>query len=387
MSENITNTLMCPICGNKLDYTEEFALCPECGYSDHPIKAAIASEPDKYRRDAASYRLMTTADTYFSRKNYDEAYISYKLVLNSDPHCLKAVFRRDLVSQYLMLETSSVYLRCETYFRKTMEMLTFSLESNIEDKLVLTMCRDMLDFILFSADYEQEHAVSLKNRQELSEYMSHILELLDYTRFIMNCIISVNSRDSAFAAMKCFDAGAELHKRILAGIDCPGLSEEGGLKKVMAGRSETNRAKKLYSELAEIKQNILQNADDILYGELKALEKKDSNEKNNSEPTENFQQAEYESWRKQNIRKYVSADKRNIIFGIISKIAFVFALVLAAIFITEAVIYDEVIGGMALSAVLLAAVGAVSVSLEKNFESKRKFYAKLVHTNNDHRRQ
>lgn len=387
MSESIKSSLMCPVCGNKLDYTEETAVCPECGYASDPIKAAIASESDKYRSDAAVYRLMSAADTYFSRKNYDEAYISYSAVLDSDPHCLKAVFRRDLVGQYLMFETSSVYLSCEAFFHKIKDMLTSALENNIDGKLVLTMCRDMLDFILFKSVYERKYASSYNGETEASAYLSNMTGLLEYTVSVMDFIISVNSRDSAFAAMKCFDAGTELHGRLLEGMEYTSLSEEGGRKKSELSQKELSRVNELYDQLCEIKHSILKNADDELYGELKALEKKDPDGKKASAPTENFRQSEYENWRRQNIRKYVSSDNRNIVFGIIAKTAFAFAFVLAVIFIAEAIIYDEIIGGMALSAVLLAAVGATAMSLEKNFESKRKFYAKLVHSDDDRRRK
>lgn len=384
MSGSVINSLICPVCGKKLDNIGISTVCSECGYVFDAENAEISSyAAGMQSKDNAASRLMSTADTYFSRKNYDEAYTSYSSVLDSDSHCLKALFRRNIIGQYLMLETSSVYLGCEVFFRKTREMLTSLLEADPDEKLILTLCNDMLEFILFNADYERKYADHAADRQRASEYLSDLLELLDYTRFIMSCITAVNHREAAFAAVECFETGAELHSRILAGAEYSDQSGSDSAQKCQLNSGDLSKANRLYNELFDIKKNILENADEALAGELKALEKKDPGEKAASLPYDSSRKAEYERLRKANIRSFVASDRKNIIFGMISKTAFVFAIILAVIFIAEAIFSREVISGMALSAFLLAAVGAVSMSLERNFDDKRRLYAKLVHGKDD----
>ena len=68
------------------------ARCPACGWTD-----SVKSLEKKERRgmdadsEIAVYRLMSSADAFFSKKSYDEAYISYGSVLDMDGSCLKAV--------------------------------------------------------------------------------------------------------------------------------------------------------------------------------------------------------------------------------------------------------------------------------------------------------
>ena len=386
MSENNEISLICPVCGNQIEYIEETAMCKNCGYTSDPVKAAKLSETDKYRKDAAVYRLMTAADTYFSRKNYYEAYIEYSSVLDSDPHCLKAIFRLDITGQYLMYETASVYLSCEAFFHKTRKILASALENTIDEKLMLTMCKDMLNFITFCSEYERKYALSHKSKQNALTYLSNMLVLLDHTRFIMNCIISVNKRDSAFAAMKCFETGSELHGRILSGMEYPSPSEPDSMKKCELSHSEISRANGLYNELSEIKQRIMKNADDALYAELKALEKKKGTDKPPAASAENFQRSEYENWRRRNEEEYVSADRKSIVLGIISKAAFLFAAVTIIIFIIEAVASDDIIKGLAASAVAFIAAGAVFSAFERHSEKKRRFYARLVYSDEEQSR-
>lgn len=392
MPGNGANSLMCPVCGGQLEHIEEDVICKKCGYTSDPVMAAKFSESDKYRSDAAAYRLMSAADAYFSRKTYNEAYIGYSTVLDSDPHCLKAVFRLNITSQYLMYETASVYLSCGSFFSKTKEMLASALENKIDGKLMLTMCKDMLDFIAFNSEYERKYAVSHKSEREASAYIRNMLPLLDYTRFIMNCIIAVNKRESAFAAMNCFETASGLYDKILAGMEYYDISEtedtdpdagSNHTKKFEPDQTEKEKAQKLYNEMYEIKQSIMKNADDVLYGELKAMEKNKNTVKTTAAASENFKRAEYESWRKRNEKEYISADRKNILFGIISKAAFVFAVVTVIIFAIEAVALDDVIGTLAASSVGFIAAGITFSALEKHSGKKRSFYSKLVHNGDE----
>ena len=71
---------LCPICGNKFEVSGTMARCPACGWTD-----SVKSLEKKERRgmdadsEIAVYRLMSSADAFFSKKSYDEAYIATAL--------------------------------------------------------------------------------------------------------------------------------------------------------------------------------------------------------------------------------------------------------------------------------------------------------------------
>lgn len=371
--------LFCPVCGHDMEQDT----CSVCGYSWDPQKTKIKHVIS----DAAVYRLMSAADAYFARKNYNEAYIAYNTVIEGDPHCSKAVFRINIISQYLMYETSSVYLNCDNFFRRVKDMLTIAVESKADEKLVITVCRDMLDFISYSADYERKFALSYKNRQSAFAYIKNLIELLANTHFIMKCIICVNSRESAFAAMKCYDTAAALRDKIVDGIEYYGIDESGEdadpsethIRVREPDSNEKEQTEKIFDEICEIRRSILKNADDALYGELKALEKKASApDKVRSSDNEILRQ-EHENWRKNNEKAFFSADKRNIIFGIFSKTFLVFAAVMFVIFIFVVLVYDEAVGMLIGSSAVFAALGVLFTALERHFDNRRSFYAKIIY--------
>ena len=376
-----SETLFCPQCGNAI----ESDTCPKCGYSWDPQK----SRPKRHIvSDAAVYRLMSAADTYFARKNYNEAYIAYCSVIEADPHYGKAVFRMNLTSVYLMYEASAVYLRCGDFFSKIKRMLGTAVENNADEKLVLSVCKDMLDFIEYISEYERKFALSHKNEKAASAYMDNMMILLDDVLLFMKYVISVNSRESAFVAMKCYETAGNVREKLISGMEYYGLTDSGDGADQQEAHvwlremtdSERAEADRIFGDICEIRRSILKNADDALYGELKALEKKDNaSEKSVSGSESEFHREEYENWRKNNEKAFLTADKRNIIFGILSKITLVFAAVMFLIFIFVVLIYDEAVGIIIGSSVVFAGLGIMFTALERNFENKRKFYAKIIY--------
>lgn len=343
------------------------------------------SHDDNVGLEAAAYRLMSASDTCFARKNYNEAYTGYSSVLESDPQCIKAEYRLNISSQYLMCETAAVYLSSDNFFKSMNNMLTILLENGEDGKLILTFCRDMLDFILFNAEYEKRFALSHKKESQASAYMKNMLELMRHTLFIMNCIIRVNDRESAFAAMKCHDVGLEIYQRFCNGMEYYASAgtdeypEKTHIRLREPSKDERSKADALIGDIGRIWQSILKNADDTLYGELKTRENKAEEADDTSSEQEKLNEEEYEGWRKRNEKQYISADSKSIIFGILSKTAAVFAFVFAILFVCETLIKDEVIGLLALSAVVSAVLWIVFSSLEKHLDNKRKFYARLVY--------
>ena len=134
--------LLCPVCGKELP---DSFVC-ECGYDWRNREMTVKT----VKNDAALYRMLSDSDTYFAKKNYNEAYIGYTSVLDIDPHCNKAVFRANIISQYLMYETASVYLGSEAFFERTGAMITAAIENSKDTKFILTMCKDTLDLIEYA---------------------------------------------------------------------------------------------------------------------------------------------------------------------------------------------------------------------------------------------
>lgn len=105
--------------------------------------------------EVAVYRLMASADAFFTKKCYSEAYNGYDSVLDADFSCLKAYFRREITSRYLMMETSSAYLGCGGFFTE-MEEIGKRISDTDDEKLSTAICGDMLDFISARAEYEKK---------------------------------------------------------------------------------------------------------------------------------------------------------------------------------------------------------------------------------------
>ncbi len=369
--------LRCPVCGKELP---DSFVC-ECGYDRRNNEIIVKT----VKNDAALYRMLSDSDTYFAKKNYNEAYIGYTSVLDADPHCNKAVFRANIISQYLMYETSSVYLGSDPFFERTGEMITAAIENSKDTKFILMMCKDTLDLIEYVSEYERKYALSHKNEHNASEYIKHMLKLLKCTQLIMKCIICVNDESYSFVAMKCYSTSSEIYDRLSKGMEYYKVSErsddsEAAGTDIMLREmsvSEKENAEQIFGDISDIRRRILKSADDDLYGKLKALDK-DHTEIKTDGLSEELRREEHEKWRKNNEKEFTSADKMNMIFGILSKTFFVFSGVMLLIFIFIVLLYDEAVGIIIGSAAVFAALGGVFTALEKFFGKRRSFYAGIV---------
>ena len=164
VAEKLTETAVCPVCRKSVEINSAQAKCPVCGHASSAEMFSKTKEKLNAENDAELYRLMATADAFFSKKNYDEAYVVYSSVLEIDRNYLKAYFRRELTSQYLMLKTSSVYLSNDSFFMKLDDVKERFAQLDLNDKeakkLKMTMCKDMIEYISVRVEYENKYASS-----------------------------------------------------------------------------------------------------------------------------------------------------------------------------------------------------------------------------------
>lgn len=370
--------VVCPICKNPFEYegsgdTE----CPVCGYgiSESDIETKAARENEE--RKAETYRLMSAADAYFSRKGYDEAYIGYGAVLSSDPECVKAVFRRELASQYLTYECSTVYLSCDGFFTgiENIKKRIDTEESGEEsDRLKLTVCADMIEFISYRADYEKKFAETDESGRNSGAYTANLIRLFEYTGEILKYLVNAAEgfdRNLAFAEVSCCGAGKKIYDMLF------GESAKESLFDVdMLDGSDRIKMKALCGNMENTRNDIIKNADEVLLNRINiSEEKRDVRAEGEAEDSRRM---EREQWRKRNEEKYYAADKEILIFGISAKAALCFAAVMTALFIFEAAVHEEFMKGAVAFAVLFAAAQIVFTALRKNAEKRKSHYFDLI---------
>lgn len=385
----------CPICGNKFDINGSMAKCPVCGWTDS-VKALEKKEKRTPDADSeiAMYRFMSSADAFFSKKSYEEAYISYGSALDIDGSNLKAVFRRELTSRYLMMESSSVYLSCDSFFA-CMKDIKKQVAAEGDEKLSLTVCRDMLDFISVRADYEKKYASVHKNEKTAASFMADTLLLFEYTAETVNCLTEKrdvkNERERSTLIVNGCGLGMKIRAMLLSGaeyVETPnrqdGQSGEHTAKNVSRIRrmkldqKDEIQVETLAGNMRKAKKDVLSEASPELYAELNSMNEKTEKAVAQSAEEEDKKRAEYEMWRSRNEKEYIAADKRIIIFGISEKAALVMAVIMALVFAVELVVLNNFMGQLIAVTVLFAALNITFGFLKKAAEKKKGFYANVI---------
>lgn len=211
MAERVVNSVRCPVCKNSYECAEKVGKCPVCGHTENLDVLIAKTKAASAETSVAVYRMMSAADTYFAKKSYDEAYIGYNSVLEADRSYLKAYFRRELTSQYLMLESSSVYLSSESFFMQMGDIKERFRQLDPEDeetyKLRITMCRDMLEYISARSDYEKRYASAHRTIKNADVYMSNLILLFEYTVEAMRILEKLyddnRSKELAYLIIEC----------------------------------------------------------------------------------------------------------------------------------------------------------------------------------------
>lgn len=385
----------CPICGNEFDVNGTIAKCPECGWTD-----SVKSLEKKERRgmdadsEIAMYRLMSSADAFFSKKSYDEAYISYGSVLDMDGNCLKAVFRRELTSQYLMMDSSSVYLSCDSFF-VGMKDIKARVVAEGDEKFSLTVFKDMLDYISARAEYEKKYASVHKNEKTAASYLADTLLLFEHTAEIVRCLfekdVVKNGKERAVLIMDGCALGMKIRGMLLSGaeyVETPGKMEDisgeqsaknvSRIRRMKLDQKDEMQVDTLAGSMRKIKKEILSEVSPELYAELNAESEKTEKAAERDTAEEDKKRAEYEMWRSRNEKEYIAADKKIIIFDIAAKATLLIAVIMALVFAFELIAISNFMGQLIAAAVLFAAANITLRVLRKAAVKKKGFYASVI---------
>ncbi|MCM1022679.1 MAG: hypothetical protein NC395_01305 [Prevotella sp.] len=385
----------CPICGNKFDINGGMAKCPVCGWTES-VKSLEKKEkrgPDA-DSEIAMYRFMSSADTFFARKGYEEAYINYGSVLDIDGSNLKAVFRRELTSRYLMMESSSVYLSCDSFFA-VMKDIKARVTAAGDEKLSLTVCRDMLDYMSARADYEKRYASVHKNEKTAASYLADTLLLFEHTAETVKWLVAKkdvkNEKERAFLISDGCSLGMRIRAMLLSGAEyvetsakAEDLSGEQSAKNVSRIRrmkldqKDEIEVETLAGNMRKAKKDLLAEVPADIYAELTEANGKTEKAAAQSSEEEDRKRAEYETWRSRNEQEYIAADKKIIIFGVAEKAAAVMAVMMAAVFLVELIAFDTFMGQLIAATVLFAAANVVFGILKRAAVKKKGFYAGVI---------
>lgn len=384
----------CPICGSELEIIGTMEKCSMCGYSA-TVKSVKEKKDGKSADDEIkAYRLMSSADTFFSKKSYEEAYVGYGAVLDADGSSLKARFRRELTSQYLMMESSSVYLGCDSFFDIIKEVKRQLIEMG-DEKLSFTVCRDMLDFISARADYEKRYASLHKNEKTAAMYMSDTIRLFEYTAETVVYLKEKGGvkdlREWAFLVSDGCTLGMKLRAMLLSGAEYvettekmddltgePSAKNISRIKRRKLSQDEELQVETLAGNMRKIKKELLASVSGELFTELKAASDKSEKTEKTAEVNDDKKRLEYETWRSNNEKEYAEADKRILIFGIVGKAAAVMTAIMIVMFLAELIFYDVFMNQLIVIAAVFIACGIAMKILRRNAVKKKGFYSKVI---------
>lgn len=399
MAVNAVNVVRCPVCKNSYESAEQVCKCPVCGHTESAELLIEKTKMASAETNVAVYRMMAAADAYFANKSYDEAYIGYSSVLETDSGYLKAYFRREITSQYLMLESSSVYLSSESFFLKMGEIKERFRQLDPNDpetqKLRVTMCRDMMEYVSVRSDYEKKYASAHKNMKTVEVYISNLILLFEYSveaiRILEKLYGIDKSKEIAYIIIETSSLALKIRGMLVAGAEYVETSEkmedfcgENSAKNVsrirrrMLTQDEELKIETDMGYVQKVKNDIVSGAEGGLYKEL--CEAKDESEKqvNNSVDEEDKKRAEYEMWRKNNEQEYIKADKVMLICDISGKAAVIFAVIMISVYLIEMFAFEKKLTAILVTGIIFVIVKFVLGFVKKAAEKKKGFYARVI---------
>ncbi|MBQ8787147.1 MAG: hypothetical protein IJZ61_05895 [Oscillospiraceae bacterium] len=399
MAEKMAVSVICPVCKNSYEGSSPVAKCPVCGHAENLDALIEKTKKASSENNVAVYRMMASADAYFAKKSYDEAYIGYSSVLEADRNYLKAYFRRELTSQYLMLDSSSVYLSSESFFMKMGEIKDRFRQLDPEDKetkkLRILMCKDMLEYISVRSDYEKRYASAHKNVKTVEVYMSNLILLFEYTveamRILEGLTENDNSKELAYLIIECCSLAMKIRGMLTAGAEYIETSDKmedfsgensaknvSRVKRRMLTQNEELDIETKAGYVQKVKNNIVSNAQGELYKELRAAKEQSEQKVDKDIETEDKKRAEYEQWRRNNEQEYMAADKVILISDIAGKASVIFAIIMFAVYFIEMLAFEKKLTVMLVFGLIFVAVRIGLGFLRKSAEKKKSFYSKVI---------
>jgi len=399
MAENTLNAVRCPVCKNSFECADKVAKCPVCGHAENLDVLIAKTKIASAEIDVTVYRMMAAADTYFSRKSYDEAYIGYNSVLEADKSYLKAYFRRELTSQYLMLESSSVYLSSESFFMQMGEIKERFRKLDPDDeetqKLRIVMCRDMLGYISVRTDYEKKYASAHKNVKTVEVYISNLILLFEYSIEAIRILEAVyendKSKEIAHLIIEFCSLAMKIRGILVAGAEYIENSDKlddfvgentaknvSRIRRRMLTQDEELKIETDAGYAQKAKNNVVAGAEGELYKELRAAKDESEKQVNDTFESEDKKRAEYELWRKNNEQEYVKADKLMLICDIAGKAAVIFAVIMIAVYLIEFAAFDKKVTVMLVTGIIFVAARIGLGFVKKMAEKKKGFYSRVI---------
>ena len=399
MAENTLNAVRCPVCKNSFECADKVAKCPVCGHAENLDVLIAKTKIASAEIDVTVYRMMAAADAYFSRKSYDEAYIGYNSVLEADKSYLKAYFRRELTSQYLMLESSSVYLSSESFFMQMGEIKERFRKLDPDDeetqKLRIVMCRDMLGYISVRTDYEKKYASAHKNVKTVEVYMSNLILLFEYSIEAIRILEAVyendKSKEIAHLIIEFCSLAMKIRGILVAGAEYIENSDKlddfvgentaknvSRIRRRMLTQDEELKIETDAGYAQKAKNNVVAGAEGELYKELRAAKDESEKQVNDTFESEDKKRAEYELWRKNNEQEYVKADKLMLICDIAGKAAVIFAVIMIAVYLIEFAAFDKKVTVMLVTGIIFVAARIGLGFVKKMAEKKKGFYSRVI---------
>lgn len=399
MADKTMNVVRCPVCKNSYESAEQVCKCPVCGHTENLNVLIAKTQIASAETDVAVYRMMAAADAYFAKKSYDEAYIGYSSVLETDRSYLKAYFRREITSQYLMLESSSVYLNSESFFMKMGEIKERFRQLDPEDaetqKLRLTMCRDMMDYISVRSEYEKKYASAHKNIKTVEVYMSNLILLFEYSieaiRILEKLYEDDKGKETAYLIIEFCSLAMRIRGTLVAGAEYIETSDKmedfsgensatnvSRIRRRMLTQDEELKIETNMGYAHKVKNNVVSGAEGELYKELRAAKDESEKQVNDTVDSEDKKRAEYELWRKNNEQEYIKADKLMLICDIAGKAAVIFAIIMIALYLIEMIAFEKTLTVMLVTGIICIAAKIALDFVKKAAEKKKGFYARVI---------
>lgn len=399
MADKTAVSVICPVCKNSYEGSCPVSKCPVCGHTENLDILIEKTKKASAENNVVVYRMMASADAYFAKKSYDEAYIGYSSVLETDRNYLKAYFRRELTSQYLMLASSSVYLSSESFFMKMGEIKDkfrqLDPDDNETKKLRITMCRDMLEYISVRCDYEKQYASAHKNIKTVEVYMANLILLFEYTVEAMHILEPLaetdKSKELAYLIIECCSLAMKIRGMLTAGAEYIETSDKmedfsgensaknvSRVKRRMLTQNEELDVETKAGYVQKVKNNIVSNAEGELYKELRAAKEQAEQKVDKDIETEDKKRAEYEQWRRNNEQEYMAADKVILISDIAGKAAVIFSVIMIAVYFIEMFAFGKKLTAVLVFGIVFIAVRIGLGFLKKAAEKKKGFYSRVI---------
>ena len=266
-------------------------------------------------------------------------------------------------------------------------------EDTETQKLRLTMCRDMMDYISVRSDYEKKYASAHKNMKTVEVYMANLILLFEYSIEAIRILENLyeKSKEIAYLIIEFCSLAMKIRGTLVAGAEYVETSDKmedfssensarnvSRIKRRMLTQDEELNVETKLGYAQKVKNNVVSGAEGELYKELRAAKDESEKQVNDDFDSEDKKRAEYEMWRKNNEQEYIKADKIMLICDIAGKAAVIFAIIMIAVYLVEILIQDKKLTIMLATGIFCIVARIALGFVRKAAEKKKGFYARVI---------